>query len=494
MLEGWKKNQNLYQSVIIFLVMLLFAFLFLVRSPLHIWRHGESGIDSSVYKTVAYMMSKGALPYRDTFDHKGPLLYFLNYIGMNLAFYRGIWFVEFCFMMVSIVGMYRIARLMCGKALSCFVVLTAFSPFFSFFDGGNLVEEYAIPFITMALSVFLRYFTKKTIDRKQLFLCGFCFGAVCLLRPNMVAVWIVFCVAVLIECLWEKKTKRLPGFILWFCMGMSSIVLPFVVWMAYKGCLADCMECYIHFNALYTEKLSLFHRMDAFFYFLNQDIVIISFIVCICFAIGRKSFLYYSYIVCLLLTLCFVAMSGYKYAHYGMVLIPLVVFPLASLMAECEKQKMQSINLAAMVTALWLLVSIIAPLWLPHLETVVKIYEERNSSGYSQSVQDICKIIMEKTSEDDAISVYGNMDIIYILSHREHATKYSYQYPLCGIKPEILQDYIRQLQEELPKIIVTGRQECDNEMIAFLEENQYICIWIEDGEDWPVKIYEHIVR
>ncbi len=78
----------------IVLFILLVTFLFLQNSPLSIWRSGETGTDSSVFKTVALMMRHGGMPYRDTFDHKGPLLYLLNYTGSLISYYKGVWFIE----------------------------------------------------------------------------------------------------------------------------------------------------------------------------------------------------------------------------------------------------------------------------------------------------------------------------------------------------------------------------------------------------------------
>ena len=53
----------------------LITFVFLLKSPLHIWNRADAGIDSSVFQTIALMMDNGYVPYRDTFDHKGPLIY-----------------------------------------------------------------------------------------------------------------------------------------------------------------------------------------------------------------------------------------------------------------------------------------------------------------------------------------------------------------------------------------------------------------------------------
>jgi len=41
--------------------------------------------DTEVYRYVALVMQKGGVPYRDVFDHKPPLIYFINYLGLFLG-------------------------------------------------------------------------------------------------------------------------------------------------------------------------------------------------------------------------------------------------------------------------------------------------------------------------------------------------------------------------------------------------------------------------
>lgn len=56
--------------------------------------------DSSVFRYVAYVMKKGGIPYRDTFDHKGPVLYLINYLGLLINL-NGVWIVEVIFMLAN---------------------------------------------------------------------------------------------------------------------------------------------------------------------------------------------------------------------------------------------------------------------------------------------------------------------------------------------------------------------------------------------------------
>jgi hypothetical protein len=53
--------------------------------------------DSSVFLTIAQGMLRGKTPYLDFFDHKGPLIYFINAAGLALGGFTGAWFLELFF-------------------------------------------------------------------------------------------------------------------------------------------------------------------------------------------------------------------------------------------------------------------------------------------------------------------------------------------------------------------------------------------------------------
>lgn len=61
------------------------------------------GVDTNVFHYVAAVMAKGGAMYRDTFDHKGPLLYFINYLGLKISYYSGAWLLEFVLLFVWVV-------------------------------------------------------------------------------------------------------------------------------------------------------------------------------------------------------------------------------------------------------------------------------------------------------------------------------------------------------------------------------------------------------
>ena len=110
------------------------------RSTLHFWIGGDVEIDSAVFKTIAFMMDKGYMTYRDSFDHKGPLLYLINYFGLRISKYSGVWVIEFFAIFVTFYLIYKIGRLCCSKFYAVMILLMVTVPLFDYFHGGTVHE------------------------------------------------------------------------------------------------------------------------------------------------------------------------------------------------------------------------------------------------------------------------------------------------------------------------------------------------------------------
>ena len=75
------KNKEKWNIVII-VILLFVSYAIVIESPLNHFSKGGNvtDTDSGVFRYIAYAMQRGALPYVDSFDHKGPLIYLLNYL------------------------------------------------------------------------------------------------------------------------------------------------------------------------------------------------------------------------------------------------------------------------------------------------------------------------------------------------------------------------------------------------------------------------------
>lgn len=489
-----KKNK---ENLIIILFMAIMSFFFMLKSPLHPWIGGDTGTDDSVFKTVAFMMEKGYMPYRDSFDHKGPLLYILNWIGNKISSYSGIWIIEFLFMIGTFCMIYKVSRLKCSINSSILVTMFSASLLFQYFKGGNLTEEYAMLFIAIALYIFLDYLLNQKVTRIRLLICGFSFGAVLLLRANMVPVWIVFCLFIFVQTLANKRWDALASFILWFLGGMCIVVIPILLWFAANHSLFAFWESYIVFNKTYISveggRAFSSAKWNSFFSFFNTTAFIISFFTLAYMCKIRNKAINIVYIIYMLTTLVLICLSGLTYNHYGMILIPAFSYPMASLFGEIEEIDFAKIaQIFSIIIKVYLLAYIILPEWLPIISSMPAIYESREEEHKSGLAVTVSSIVINNTDMDDAISVYGNWDLIYILSGRKHATRYSYQFPIGHVMPEIMEKYMKALEEEQPKLIVIQEGRCDDNIMSFINNNKYHLLWTQyENSTDGVLIYEN---
>lgn len=275
-------KRNWKDILIITAVYAIVSFIFLTKSPIHPWKKSDIGTDSSVFKTIAFMMEKGYSPYRDSFDHKGPVIYILNYLGNLISPYSGIWIIEYVFLALTFVlNHYTVNKILkVSNILSFIAVLTGAGLLFTYFDGGNLVEEYAMPFISIGNLVFLDCLINYNYAPYKTIICGASFAIVLLLRANMIGLWIVFVITVFFKMLSQRKLKELLSCIGWFVLGVCIIAVPIICWMLVKDIIKEFWFDYIQFNLIYSSaeggRATIESRWGSFFYFFNTTVFAIS--------------------------------------------------------------------------------------------------------------------------------------------------------------------------------------------------------------------------
>lgn len=466
------------------------AFLFSLKCPMNVFQVGVSGTDSSVFQYVARVILRGGMPYVDAFDHKGPLLYLINVVGLLINQWRGIWLVELGTLYITFLLIYKTARLMCSRRASHIVVLCATAALFSYFEGGNMTEEYAMPCIAAALYIFLDYFLNSRIGKVRLLVCGMTFGAVCLLRINMAVIWAVMCVAVLIQCIAAKQYKQLIFFLTYFVLGFVLFVGPILIWLAANGALSACVQDYLLFNLSYSSdpiRASGANKASATLEFLNNSFVLTALAVSIFLAEKKKDIFHYAYILFIVCSVLVTGMSGQKYMHYGMIFIPMLTYPFACVasMVCNEYSKNKS---AVLVIFLILLVKQVFPVWISAADNGIKQYYSQAESYMESTAAKTRNIIRCYTQDDDEIIVCGNWNIVYNLSNRFAASRYSYQAPIGDISSEIREEFFEDLRENMPKVIVLSKKSIElQRTMDFIDEYGYVHVWQSD--DGKADIY-----
>lgn len=446
------------------------------NKPIHV---GNTGTDSSVFNYVARVIIRGGMPYRDTFDHKGPLIYLIDAFGLLINEQIGVWLMELITILIAFLFTYKIARLVgCNQLASCAVVAVNVLTLSYYFEGGNLVEEYGCAFITISLYIFLKFFISGKVKSIDLIICGASFAAVCLLRINMIALWVVMCIGVLIDRLKQGKAKEIIGFVFWFLIGAVIIAAPIMIWLIVNDAFQPFIEDYFLFNFMYSsdaDRASTTNIIKAILIFSCGAPMII----------GAPSMLYYcihgrKLIDCLafcslVFSLLMMCISGQTYGHYGMILCPIISYAVAKMPYgltalvkpwKVEKTVAFSLSLAVAFILLFSRAEFVLA------KSVVKAALRYNPPT---DIHSIVAIVKDNTDSDDTISVCGNRDIIYLLSDRQSVSKYSYQSPIAKVNPHIMQEYLADIRgKEAKMIIIDEGSFLYSDISPILEESYHL--------------------
>ena len=426
--------------------------------------------DSSAFLYIGERMQEGKQPYSDMFDHKGPLLYLIQYIGLGISpgNYSGVWMLEVLNMAATLLFAMMLARTeTTHDDAGCLAVLAAFGVCgWKIWQGGNFTEEYALPWITLAACVLFRFFQTKAYRKKDIILLGFGFTVVLLLRANMVAVWAALIPAVLIQLLMEKRFREIGKCMFLFLTGVAILLVPVLIWAFRAGFLKDMWQDYILFNLQYTDHASstLAVRLQMMLRF-AEVIWPGTLAVAAGLILGFRQRIQWFNLLFYVVSLYTAAMSGRTYHHYAIVLLPSLVIPFSSLFNWTRKllNRRQSRKLhpaIAIATSLVILLGAFA---------------YRRITAHTVEDEPITVFLSERTEKDDDILVLGKSQGYYIQADRKTENRFFYQLPPLEIS-QILRDEFKQELKEHPSdyIILPGDEGNRNSIREKL------------GDVWPV--------
>lgn len=154
--------------------------------------------------------------------------------------------------------------------------------------------------------------------------------------------------------------------------------------------------------------------------------------------------------------------------HYGMINIPAIIFPI-SIFFNLIVNKIKLSNKILHILLTTCIIVFLCPLLIINSH----FYSIRHEDKHSQTVISVCNIIKSNSLSNDRISVYGNWDSIYLLSDRLPASKYSYQFPIGIISPNIFDEYFNELKNTQPALIIIAPNKYNPTIENFLLQNNY---------------------
>jgi len=248
----------IFENKWFYVVLLPLAALFVLfysytTSPFYV----NEGMDSCIFKSMGLALLQGKTPYVDFFDHKGPILYFINACGQWLIPGRlGVFLLQIIAETIVFVFFYKTIRLFLNGTLSFIVLLATLCIYGGLYEEGNQCEEWMLvgiaPCFYFTCNILLRKGWRKLTDCYGLIM-GVLFGWTFFIRPNDAVSLIGGCMfgMFLYEIFLHEKKNAIKN-ALYFVISFSCITIPILVFFASRDALSDLYFGMIQYNSAYA--------------------------------------------------------------------------------------------------------------------------------------------------------------------------------------------------------------------------------------------------
>jgi hypothetical protein len=471
--------------------------------------------DQGVYLYVGQQILDGDIPYRDVWDHKGPLVYYINALGLSLTNSTwGVWFLEVIFLFLAAVSGFLAMRMVFDPATAFSTTVLWLVTLPQVLDHGNTVEEYSLLFQFAAIYFYMRP-EKSTRGYWNEILVGVMSALAFSLRPNNIGVHLAIGLILAGAALFFPKERILNlKRIVAVAVGSAIVFGVIGIYFAANQSLRYLFDTVFVFNYYYS-------RLDTFSWeALTKGYSRLTLLVLLG-AAGLVGLIIYLYgywkqakkesdikVRFAFLTLAVVPiqlylslMSGKKYLHYYTAWLPvlaLLVGFLIFLVVQLAGKTFPTIRkniLSALVAISLVLAFGVKPIinMLPHLTTLVRtIWSEKslpppNYSAVEQGVY--VEYILNHTQPGDYVLIWGNESVYNFLTERKSPSRFVYTYAFGVpnyVSQEMVDELLLDISKKMPMIIdatakdkTIGRIDSDvwkdvpvtQDLIRFIEEN-----------------------
>ena len=474
-----KLNNITYQIGLVVLFLLLPASLLYYANPFdHL-----PGTDNGVFLYGGQQLLAGKTPYLDFWDHKGPLIYFINALGLLLGKGSrwGVWITEFVFLTLTATGIYKIAHIQWSKPAG--IVAAAYWAYvleqvgrYKYFHNSNYTETYSLLFNVTAI-YFWVWASKSRRANWSWIAIGVSTGFSFLLRPNNIGVQVSI---MLVELVIAISQKELGGFFkkaFFLALGVFSVLAIFATWFLTRGALSNLVDAVFTYNAYYAHKnqvkgfvtsyiemiTGIFNQM-GWVPFIGYGALLILWIYG---QVKQKTFdashgniFILMILIGLPLETVLSSVSGRVFYHYMIIWTPYLALLAGALTKEIlAKITPPSLNKFVPPALLTIILTYLVATNLIMLEGYARLGNHFLSHG-SESLEAqnvIVQYIDNMTKPDDTVLVWGNNVWINFLTDRASPTRYSYQFPLFmpGYTSEAkVLDFLATLRSSPPALIL----------------------------------------
>ena len=455
------------------------------------------GRDGGIFLYVGSLILKGKIPYLDVWENKGPLVFYINALGLFLTNGSrwGVWLLEFLFLFCSgCMGYILIKRIMGGipALIGTFIWVTAAG---NVLQGGNFSEEYSLLFSFVAVFFYLKSLEQPE-NKLYSLLIGVSLGLNILLRPNNISMQVAAAGAYFILAIVSKDWRLLLQRAILMAAGGIAVLAPVILYFALKNALVEMINVVLVFNVQYSEGGGL-SRVGAGLFSASSSIGL-TFVIIALLGYGlsllslfkRETFNTVLGKFLLILVIgwpieaALSSLSGRNYSHYFLGWAPYLGLLCAYAVYVLLRQfAPRSEEYVVMCVSVLLVVTLIGKVnvWRDYGTVLARMW---TSPKVELDYRDpVASYIRENTSPEEQVFIWGFRPIINFVSDRESPVSFL-PYPLIHVDTPLGEHWANQFYSQFtthpPTLVVNMIEPADRERIPDIDpqvRKQYKIKW-----------------
>ena len=463
--------------------------------------------DSGVFLYVGWRLLRGDIPYRDVWDHKPPLIYFIDALGLTLTpnSLWGVWLLQGSFIFFTFFLLYKLLDGEFGTIMALGGTIAFATGLLTILDRGNVTEEYALLFQVLCFLLFVHAY-KQAFPIRTSFWIGISGAFAFLFKQTTIGVWIAFAIILFAVRIFQHRSPLLD--LLAILTGVLLPILIIVLYFASQDALTDFWNQAFLYNFTYIGKHEGIRRLipvfaKGFLYLQNGwllHLAIVGWLTGLAYIWHKlkRSFaeihpLILIAVIDLPIEIALITISGRSILHYYLTPLPvmailtaILIYAIPMLIEKTSFTSFQRIKN-------WVPVILLAIIVLAQIGQI-KYYPEYLSALSTNDRVQVIDYILKNTQENDKVLIIGAESVVNFLARREAPTRYVYQYPLAllGRRP-MFEEYFNQILGNKPLLIIDtrGRARLDEKLYEPLQKRSQI---VRDGVKYLGGNYEQVAQ
>lgn len=486
-------KKNVIKNLLIGIVIVVLPFILsLITNYSPTNKSGGIMHDCGIFSYIGYAMQQGKFMYTGAWDNKGPLLYFIYYIGLKLAGEVGVYIIEYIALLLTTIFGYKIIKtITSNKGLGLLGIVYSLCLWVPTNEYGNFSEVFAMPLITLGIYFFVKCIKNEIkLSRVNITLWGICCAGIALLRLNMLLVFLPLFIMIATILWHRKREKEIIIWLLYGVLGFLILIVPMGIYLCVNNALLECL------NSAYLQILNGFNsgsaidKIKALIKMLTildletagSTLTLFFSIVAIAILCSRKlknkveSNLLIGALLMIFTNLYTNSLSGAVQMHYFITFIPIMIYILALVLYGINENKNSKVVKIGGIILLVLGILVCGKSYCDLGQDIL----ERLSDNNKVIEYKIRKYIIENSTETDKIQMIGGRNESVTANYqtkRLAPTRYNYL-PLWNSfkrerKEKIVNEVVEEIKKEKPKII----------MVCLLNEEEFNSL-VHNKEDW----------